>query len=155
MITKSGFLIDCPNKSHLHTELVKLIGWADIDFNILQYNYFSIDEYNDYIDKNNFKTDENLRWVELLKKIDFLYEVDFVTSLRSVESSYLPALTNLVSQILSQRLRCNVVSSFKPSSSDEDFPITHFSNGKEITDFSSFKTDCWNNVLWVKSFNND
>lgn len=85
----------------------------------------------------------------------FLYEIDFGTSMRSIESNYLPALTDLISQLLSERLSCSVVSSFKSLNGDESCPVTYFLNGKEVINFSSFKSICWDKVLWVKSFSSN
>ena len=39
-------------------------------------------------------------------KIDFSYEVDFGTSTTSIESKYLPSLTDFIAQSLSQQLNC-------------------------------------------------
>lgn len=150
MITKSSLLIDYPDERKIHTELVNLIGWADVNFNILRYDYFSIAEYNEYINSHDFHIDEDDRWVKLLGDVNFSYEVDFGTSTHSIESNYLPVLTDFISQLLSARLHCSIVSSFKSLSGD-DCPITYFFNGKEVINFSSVKSSCWNKVRWVKS----
>ncbi|WP_323637292.1 hypothetical protein [Pectobacterium polaris] len=71
MITKSGLLIDCPDERKIHAELVSLVGWADIDFNMSRYDYFPIDEYNKYIDDGDFNIDEDDRWIKLLGDVDF------------------------------------------------------------------------------------
>lgn len=79
-----------------------------------------------------------------------MYEVDFGTSANSTESNYLPSLVDLISQLLSRQLSCDVITSFKPLSDDEYCPVTYFSRGKELIDFTSLDSSCWNNVLWVK-----
>ena len=93
---------------------------------------------------------KDAEYIELLAKIDFSYEVDFGTSTTSIESKYLPSLTDFIAQSLSQQLNCDIITSFKPLSGDEFCPITYFSKGKEVINFTTFNSNCWDGVCWVK-----
>lgn len=77
--------------------------------------------------------DKDAEYIELLAKIDFSYEVDFGTSTTSIESKYLPSLTDFIAQSLSQQLNCDIITSFKPLSGDEFCPITYFSKVKKLS----------------------
>ncbi|MEL9975197.1 hypothetical protein J4W73_21925, partial [Escherichia coli] len=59
-------------------------------------------------------------------------------------------LTDFIAQSLSQQLNCNIITSFKPLSGDEFCPITYFSKGKEVINFTTFNSNCWDGVYWVK-----
>lgn len=150
MITKSSILISYKNIEVLRGKIASLLGWADVDFTIMEYNYFDVNEYKKRIEASRMSTNENSKYIEILSNVVFIYEVDFGTSVTSVESNYLPAYIDFISQVLSLQLQCDVLTSFKPLSGDEYCPVTYFSNGKEIVNFISDPSNCWAGVLWVK-----
>lgn len=151
MITKSNILIDYKNKSELEENLKKLLSCFDIDFSILDYDYFNIDEYKEYIkDKINYIHDD-IRYIDTLSNIDFIYEINFGTSFSSIESSYLPVLTDFFARSLSFKLHCNAISGFNALKGEEGSPITYFSNGKEVISFADYDSSIWEKVTWIKS----
>ncbi|WP_194205148.1 hypothetical protein [Superficieibacter sp. 1612_C1] len=150
MITKSSILTDFTDKNRLSESISNLLSVFDIDFTILNYDYFDVDGYKEFVRGGAISIEEDLRFIDLLSEIDFLYEIDFGTSLNSIESNYLPSLTDFISQSLSSQLSCNMITSFKPLSSDEYCPVTYFSKDKEIINFICFASDFWSNVSWVK-----
>ncbi|HAI6631889.1 TPA: hypothetical protein ACRVWU_004813 [Escherichia coli] len=150
MITKSSILIEYKDKSKLTESIYKFVNALDIDFSMLKYDYFDVNEYKKNITYDTSFIDKDAEYIELLAKIDFSYEVDFGTSTTSIESKYLPSLTDFIAQSLSQQLNCNIITSFKPLSGDEFCPITYFSKGKEVINFTTFNSNCWDGVYWVK-----
>lgn len=150
MITKSSILISYKNKEVLREKISNLLGGNDVDFTIMEYNYFDVNEYKKRIEASSIIPDENPKYIEILSNVVFIYEVDFGASVTSVESNYFPAYIDFISQVLSLQLQCDVLTSFKPLRGDEYCPITYFSNGKEIVNFISDPSNCWAGVLWVK-----
>ena len=151
MITKSSLLVDYPDKNKLADAICKFTNVFDIDFSIIKYNYFDVDEYKKII--NNYGSsfvDKDAQYIELLGKLNFYYEIDFGTSITSIESKYLPSLIDFIAQSLSQQLSCNVITSFKSLIGDEDCPVTYFSKGKEVINLTSSNLNCWDGVLWMK-----
>ncbi|ELY4104093.1 hypothetical protein ACX4EH_004187 [Cronobacter sakazakii] len=151
MITKSSVLTNYASKEHLNEIMSKLLSDFDIDFNIIDYDYFDVNDYKNYIEEKSINSDEDPRLIDTLSKVDFLYEIDFGTSVNSIESNYLPSLIDFISQVLSRQLSCDVLTSFKPLSSDEYCPVTYFSKGKEVINFTHPTSHCWKKVLWVKA----
>lgn len=149
MITKSCILIDYQDKKRLTESIYKFVSALDIDFSILEYDYFDVKEYKNINCDASF-VDPDIEYINLLEMIDFSYEVDFGTSITSIESNYFPSITDFVAQSLSQQLDCNVITSFKPLSGDEYCPVTYFSKGKEVFNFTTPNSNCWNGVLWRK-----
>ncbi|MDV5354170.1 hypothetical protein QM201_04400 [Enterobacter asburiae] len=150
MITKSSILISYKNKEVLREKIANLLGATDVDFTIMEYDYFDVNEYKKRIEASSISPDENSKYIEILSNVVFIYEVDFGTSATSVESNYFPAYIDFISQVLSLQLQCDVLTSFKPLSGDEYCPVTYFSNGKEIVNFISDSSNFWAGVLWVK-----
>lgn len=152
MITKSSMLVDYPDENKLADIICNFINAFDIDFSILRYDYFDVDEYKKIINYDlSFPfVDKDAQYIELLAHLNLCYEIDFGTSITSVESKYLPTLIDFIAQSLSQQLSCNVITSFKPLSGDEYYPATYFSKGKILVNFTSFNSNCWDGVLWVK-----
>ena len=150
MITKSSILISYKNKEVLREKIANLLGATDVDFTIMEYDYFDVNEYKKRIEASSISPDENSKYIEILSNVFFIYEVDFGTSATSVESNYFPAYIDFISQVLSLQLQCDVLTSFKPLSGDEYCPVTYFSNGKEIVNFISDSSNFWAGVLWVK-----
>lgn len=151
MITKSNILIDFKNKSELEEELKKFISCFDIDFSVSDYDYFNIDEYKEYVKDKTSYVHDDLRFIDTLSNIDFLYEIELGTSLSSVESNYLPVLTDFIAQSLSATLHCNVISGFNSLNGEEGCPVTYFSNGNDIISFAGYDSPIWEKVVWVKS----
>ncbi|MHA0916676.1 hypothetical protein ACR9H8_18300 [Kosakonia cowanii] len=150
MITKSSILISYKNEEVLRERIANLLGGADVDFTIMEYDYFDVNEYKKRIEASSISPDESSIYIEILSNVVFIYEVDFGTSVTSVESDYFPAYIDFISKVLSLQLRCDVLTSFKPLSGDEYCPVTYFSNGKEIVNLISDSSNCWAGVLWVK-----
>jgi len=150
VITKSSILISYKNKEVLREKIANLLGATDVDFTIMEYDYFDVNEYKKRIEASSISPDENSKYIEILSNVFFIYEVDFGTSATSVESNYFPAYIDFISQVLSLQLQCDVLTSFKPLSGDEYCPVTYFSNGKEIVNFISDSSNFWAGVLWVK-----
>lgn len=150
MITKSSILISYKNKEVLREKIANLLGATDVDFTIMEYDYFDVNEYKKRIEASSISPGENSKYIEILSNVFFIYEVDFGTSATSVESNYFPAYIDFISQVLSLQLQCDVLTSFKPLSGDEYCPVTYFSNGKEIVNFISDSSNFWAGVLWVK-----
>lgn len=150
MITKASILISYENKEILTEKISNLLGAADIDFTIMEYDYFDANEYKEYVEGRGISLDEESKYIEILSKVDFIYEVDFGTSVASIESNYLPAYIDFISQVLSLQLKCDVLTSFKPLSGDEYCPVSYFLDGKEIVSFISNSSNCWDGVLWIK-----
>lgn len=150
MITKSSILIDYQDKNRLTDSIYKFANALDIDFFIIKYDYFDVNEYKKNINHGASFIDKDAQYIELLGRIDFCYEVDFGTSIRSIESKYFPSLIDFIAQSLSQQLSCDVITSFKPLSGDEYCPVTYFSKGKEVVNFTTFNSNCWDGVCWIK-----
>lgn len=150
MITKSSILISYKNEEVLRERIANLLGGADVDFTIMEYDYFDVNEYKKRIEASSISPNENSIYIEILSNVVFIYEVDFGTSVTSVESDYFPAYIDFISKVLSLQLRCDVLTSFKPLSGDEYCPVTYFSNGREIVNLISDSSNCWAGVLWVK-----
>lgn len=151
MITKSNILIDYKNKDELEESLKKLISCFDIDFTVSQYDYFNIEEYKEYVKGRINYVDEDIRFIDTLSSVDFVYEIELGTSLSSIESNYLPVLTDFIAQSLSLKLLCNAISGFNSLNGEEGCPVTYFSNGKGIVNFADYDLSIWEKVTWVKS----
>lgn len=134
----------------LRGKIANLLGGNDVDFTVMEYNYFDVNEYKKRIEASGISPDENSKYIEILSNVVFIYEVDFGTSVTSVEGNYFPAYIDFISQVLSLQLQCDVLTSFKPLSGDECCPVTYFSNRKEIVNLISDSSNCWAGVLWVK-----
>ena len=99
--------------------------------------------------------DKDAEYIELLAKIDFSYEVDFWHINKSIESKVSSILTDFIAQSLSQQLNCDIITSFKPLSGDEFCLITYFSKGKEVINFTTFNSNCWDGVTLGKKGGNN
>lgn len=151
MITKSNILIDYKSKSELEENLKKLTSCFDIDFSISEYDYFNIDEYKEYVKGKENYVHDDIRFIDILSDVDFLYEIELGTSLSSIESNYLPVLTDFIAQSLSFKLHCNAISGFNSLNGEEGCPVTYFSNGKDIISFADYDSSIWKKVTWIKS----
>ncbi|MGP0735985.1 hypothetical protein ACAG13_26310, partial [Escherichia coli] len=78
-ITKSSILREYKDKSKLTESIYKCVNALDIDFSILKYDYFDVNEYKKNLTYDTSFIDNDAEYIELLAKIDFSYEVDFGT----------------------------------------------------------------------------
>ena len=75
MITKSSILIEYKDKSKLTESIYKFVNALDIDFSILKYDYFDVNEYKKNITYDTSFIDKDAEYIELLAKIDFLMKL--------------------------------------------------------------------------------
>lgn len=64
MITKSSILISYKNKEVLREKISNLLGGNDVDFTIMEYNYFDVNEYKKRIEASSIIPDENPKYIE-------------------------------------------------------------------------------------------
>ncbi|MBL6449948.1 hypothetical protein JMN32_26785 [Fulvivirga sp. 29W222] len=125
-----------------------------IDYDICDYDYFSLEDYEHAINISGIETDENLSYLNSLKEAVFLIEIDLGIELENNARDYLPSFTNFIAQSISKEFSCKSISHFKPLHLGEEVPISLFVNGVEELDFTITEPNGekhWRKVAWVKN----
>ncbi|EOD6329451.1 MULTISPECIES: hypothetical protein [Providencia] len=151
MVIKSNILVEYINKDKIFDTLNNYLCVFDLDFDISDYDYFDIEEYKLLAVKYKDVVKDDQRLIDIFSKVNFMYEVDIGTSLTSIESRYLPVITDFIAQKLSEKLHCNVLTSFKSFKGDDDCYVSFFCDGKEQVNLSSFDVSIWDEIEWSKS----
>ncbi len=150
MVIKSNILVEYKNKSLITLKMNEFLNLFDIDFSVSDYDYFDINEYKFLSEEYKNIINDDHRLIDILSRVNFTYEIDIGTSYTSIESKYLPVITDYIAQKLSYELHCNVLTSFKSCKGDDDCYVSFFYCGKELIDLSSFDLSIWDNVKWSK-----